>query len=225
MVNLHGAYPPDGLSRTWPNFVTQEGVLGAEYNKFGARITAGHNVTIPFTRMLLGPMDYTPGGFRALAPAEFPGRVRLKSPYVQTTRGHGLAMYVIYDNPVAMVADSPDVYVRPDGKLTPGADFLKLVPASWDETRFIGGEVGEYVVLARRKGRTWYVGAMTNEEPRKVNVPLVFLSERKGSAIVWTDGSDMNHVDRRTLAIDRTTVLTLPLAGSGGAVAVLTLDD
>ncbi len=88
MVDLHGAYPPDGLMRTYPNFVTQEGVLGAEYNKVSTRVTATHNVTLPFTRMILGPMDYTPGGFRALSSRVFAARRRYDRPFVQTSRGH-----------------------------------------------------------------------------------------------------------------------------------------
>jgi len=137
MVDLHGAYPPDGLARTWPNFVTQEGVLGVEYNKFGTRITASHTVTLPFTRGLLGPMDYTPGGFRALPPAEFATQVRSPRPYVMTTRGHGMAMYLVYDSPFVMLSDNPESYVAADGTRKEGADFLRDVPASWDETRFL----------------------------------------------------------------------------------------
>jgi alpha-glucosidase len=92
MVDLHGAYPPNGLNRTWPNYVTQEGVLGAENNKWSARITATHNVTLPFTRMILGPMDYTPGGFRSLTPTDFKTQQRYHAPFVQTTRGQAVAM-------------------------------------------------------------------------------------------------------------------------------------
>lgn len=221
MVDLHGAYPPDGLARTWPNYMTQEGVLGAEYNKFGTRITATHNVTLPFTRGLLGPMDYTPGGFHAVAPAEFAGRVRLKRPFVQTTRGQALAMYVVYDSPFVMLADSPDSYIGADGALTPGADFLKEVPASWDETRFLGGAIGEHVVIARRKGASWYIGAMTNESGRTVRVPLDALGAgKRWRARVWQDGADMNSL--RVGTVEARGSLALTLAPSGGAVAVLT---
>lgn len=221
MVDLHGAYPPDGLARTWPNYMTQEGVLGAEYNKFGTRITASHNVTLPFTRGLLGPMDYTPGGFHAVSPAEFAGKVRLTRPYVQTTRGHGLAMYVVYDSPIVMLADSPDSYISADGTLAAGADFLKEVPSSWDETRFIAGEIGEYVVMARRKGSVWYIGAMTNESGRRISVPLNALGVNgRWRARLWQDGADMNSL--RTSNMDARGALSLTLAPSGGAVVVLT---
>jgi alpha-glucosidase len=225
MVDLHGAYPPDGLTRTWPNYVTQEGVLGAEYNKFGMRITARHNVTLPFTRGLLGPMDYTPGGFHALPPAQFAKQRRSIRPFVQTTRGQGLAMYVVYDSPLVMLSDSPDSYIGADGKLTNGADFLKEVPTTWDETRFIDGEVGEFVVIARRKGARWYVGAMTNEKGRKISVPLVFLDGKAWRARVWQDGADMNSVKTSTPTVGGRSALTLTLAGSGGAVAILAKED
>jgi len=222
MVDLHGAYPPDGLLRTYPNFVTQEGVLGAEYNKFGMRITATHNVTLPFTRMLLGPMDYTPGGFHALPPAAFATQHRLIRPYVQTTRGQAIAMYVVYDSPLVMLSDSPDSYIGADGTLSDGADFLKDVPTSWDETRVLEGEIGRFIVIARRKGDRWYVGAMTNEEGRKLSVPLSFLSPgRRWQARIWQDGADMNHLRTSTAGVASGGQVELTLAPSGGATMVL----
>ena len=168
LVDLHGAYPPTGLSRTYPNLLTQEGVLGAEYNKWSARVTATHNVTLPFTRMLLGPMDYTPGGFRHVDPRDFVARNEL--PLVQTTRGHALAMYVVYDGPLVSLADTPDAY---SGQA--GTDFLRAVPTSWDETRVLAGDIGEFIVIARRSKGGWFVGAMTNEAARTVKMPLDFL--------------------------------------------------
>ena len=181
MVDLHGAYPPTGLSRTWPNLLTQEGVMGAEYNKWSARVTATHNVTLPFTRMLLGPMDYTPGGFRNVAPQDFVARHRL--PLVQTTRGQALAMYVVYESPFQAVADSPDAYLD-----QPGVAFMRAVPATWDETRCIAGEIGAFVVIARRSGAAWFVGAMTNEAGRTVTIPLTFLGGARFAATVYSDG-------------------------------------
>lgn len=222
MVDLHGAYPPDGLARTYPNFLTQEGVMGAEYNKWSARVTATHNVTLPFTRMLLGPMDYTPGGFHALSPADFAAQHRSIRPFVQTTRGQAIAMYVVYDSPLAMVADSPDSYVREDGSLTDGADVLTRIPTTWDETRVLMGDIGEYVVTARRKGSTWYIGAMTNETGRMLSVPLAFLGGHGTfAAKVYEDGADLNQLrisERKVTARDR---IPLKLAGSGGAVVEL----
>jgi alpha-glucosidase len=212
MVNFHGAYHPTGLTRTYPNFLTQEGVLGAEYNKWSRRVTARHNVTLAFTRLLAGPMDYTPGGFRNLRPNEF--AIRNAPPNVQTTRAHGLAMYVVYESPFAVVADTPDAY-----RDAPGFDFIKQVPATWDETRAIGGEIGEYVIVARRKGRDWYVGAMTNETARQVELPLDFLGSGRFELRSWTDGSTPAAVtlDRRDLGPGARTPLNLKLAATGGA--------
>lgn len=211
MVNMHGAYPPTGLNRTYPNYLTQEGVMGAEYNKWSRRVTATHNVTLPYTRMLLGPMDYTPGGFRNKTPKTF--EIVNSPPQVQTTRGQALAMYVVYESPLQMVADSPDVYENAQG-----FDFVKEVPATWDETRFIAGEIAEYVVVARREGNEWYLGAMTNEEGRSLTVPLDFLGADSYRAQIWQDGSTPTTLE--VSSRDRVSAkdsLALKLAGSGGA--------
>ncbi|MFL6215886.1 MAG: glycoside hydrolase family 97 protein [Blastocatellia bacterium] len=182
MVDLHGAYKPTGLARTYPNYITQEGVMGAEYNKWSARVTATHNLTLPFTRMLLGPMDYTPGGFRNTARQEF--KIQNTGPQVMTTRAQQLAMYVVYESPFACVSDSPDAY-----RGQAGAEFLKVVPTSWDETRVLAGEIGQYVVIARRHGREWYVGAMTNEQAREIEVPLSFLGGGNYQMTGFADGA------------------------------------
>ena len=224
MVDLHGAYPPNGLNRTWPNYITQEGVLGAENNKWSARITATHNVTLPFTRMILGPMDYTPGGFHSLTPADFKIQQRYHAPFVQTTRGQAVAMYVVYDSPFQMVSDSPDAYKNADGTWADGAEFIQTVPTSWDETRVLAGDIGQYIVTARRKGDTWYIGAMTNEEGRTIEVPLSFLGKGNFNAHIQQDGTDVNHLTTSDITTDSGKSLTLTLAPSGGAVAMLTPD-
>lgn len=215
MVDLHGAFAPRGLTRTWPNFVTQEGVMGAEYNKWSTRATAGNDVMLAYTRGLLGPMDYTPGGFRNVAPGDF--RMRGDLPMVQSTRAHGLAMYVVYLSPLQAVADSPDSYAASPA----GFDFIRQVPTSWDETRFLAGETGAYIVLARRKGKTWYLGAMNDEKARTVSVPLDFLGGHGAEARIWSDGAAPDAVQVETKRVSRDTPLTLNLAATGGAVAVL----
>lgn len=216
MVNLHGAEHPTGLFRTYPHYLTQEGVLGAEYNKWSRRITATHNVTLPYTRMLLGPMDYTPGGFRNMAPATFNPRNEL--PFVQTTRGQALALYVVYDSPLGLVSDSPDTY-----RDSPtGLDFVSATPTSWDETRFIAGEVGQSIVLARRKGKDWWIGAMTNEAGRTVTVPLGFLGAGAFTADIRQDGATPTDLAATTRMVKAGDVLTLKLAPSGGAAVRLT---
>jgi len=220
MVDLHGAYRPTGLNRTWPNFLTQEGVLGAEYNKWSRRITPTHNVTLPFTRMLLGPMDYTPGGFRNVMPEQF--EPSYTGPHVMGTRTHQLAMFVVYESALQMVADSPDAYLDKDGAAAPGVDFISAVPASWDETRVLAGEIGQYIVVARRSGRDWYLGAMTSEQPRTLQLPLDFLPAADYQATLWLDGAAPNDVRREERRIDaQHRTLTLELAGSGGAAVRL----
>lgn len=181
LVDLHGAYKPTGLARTYPNYITQEGVMGAEYNKWSVRVTATHNLTLPFTRMLLGPMDYTPGGFRNVARRDF--KIRNTGPEVMTTRAQQLAMYVVYESPFACVSDAPQAYRK-----QPGAEFIKTVPSSWDETRVIAGDIGQYVVVARRHGQDWYIGAMTNEQGREIRVPLDFLSRNDYRMTLYADG-------------------------------------
>lgn len=228
MVNLHGAFPPNGLVRTYPHFLTQEGVMGAEYNKWSARVTATHNVTLPFTRMILGPIDYTPGGFRHATPKEFPQLRRNTLPYVQTTRGHGLAMFVVYDSPLQMLADSPITYSKTDGKWpkpqsdwADGLEFIKDVPVSWDETRIIQGDIGQYIVSARRKGSDWYIGAMSNEQARNLKIPLNFLGDGSYTATIWEDGKEPSSVTKQQITLTSKNKLKLSLAASGGAVVQL----
>lgn len=210
LVNLHGAFPPRGLARTYPNFLSQEGVLGAEYNKWSRRITSRHNVTLAFTRMLIGPMDYTPGAMRNTTPEAF--EARFINPEVMTTRAHGLAMYVVYESPFVTIADSPQSY---EGQA--GLDFLRAVPASWDETRFLQGEVGDYVVVARRRGRDWFIGAMNNETARDIAVPLDFVGTRRVRAQVWADGAAPTAIEQFDQTLDAGEPLRLRLAANGGA--------
>lgn len=210
LVDMHGAYPPAGLNRTYPNYLTQEGIMGAEYNKWSRRVTARHNVSLAFTRMLLGPLDYTPGGFRNKTPATF--EVVNSPPQVPTTRGHGLGMFVVYESPFQMVADSPDVYEN-----AAGFDFIRVVPTVWDETRFVGGEIDQYVVVARRKGADWYVGVMNTEEARSVKIPLAFLGQGKFKAKVWTDGAAPTEVKLSEQVVGAGDSIKMALAASGGA--------
>lgn len=214
LLDLHGAYVPAGLQRTYPNYITQEGVLGAEWNKMDRRITPQHNLTLPYTRMLTGPMDYTPGGFRNATPQGF--EVREVMSQTQTTRGQALAMYVVYDSPLQMVSDDPANY-----RGEPGFDFIKRVPTAWDETRFIAGEPGRDIVLARRQGKTWYVGAMTGDEARTLTVSLGFLPAGNWRATIWQDGEVVREVRRTERKLTRKDVLSLSLAAAGGAAVVL----
>lgn len=220
MVDLHGAFTPRGLDRTYPNFITQEGVQGAEYNKWSARETASHNVRLAYTRGLLGPMDYTPGGFRNVRPADF--QIRNAGPEVMTTRAQQIAMYVVYTSPFACLSDTPTAYQAADGSLLPGVDFLEHVPTTWDETRAVAGDFGKYIAVARRKGRDWYVGVLNDETARTISLPMEFLTE-PGTWRVdrWEDGSSPTEL--KTLsgeARGRPAPIKLNLASGGGAVLV-----
>jgi alpha-glucosidase len=214
MIDFHGAYKPDGIRRTYPNLLTREGVMGLEYVKWSARTNPDHDVMLAFTRMLAGPMDYTPGGFRNVTRAEFEPRRR--QPLVMGTRAHQLALYVVFESPLMMVSDDPEAY-----RGEKDFDFIRAAPTSWDETRVLGGEVGEYVILARRRGGDWYVGAITGWTPRTVRVPLVFLGSGRFVAEIYADAADAATEPRHT-TIERKTVtaateLTLSLAPGGGA--------
>ncbi len=167
-VDFHGAYKGTGLRRTYPNLLTREGVMGMEYNKWSERVTPEHDVTIPFTRMLAGPMDFTPGAMRNAARGKF--KALDVAPMSQGTRAHQLAMYVVYESPLVMVSDYPEAY---EGQA--GLEFIEKVPTVWDETRVVGGVPAEFVAMARRSGDSWYVGAMTNWDARDIEVPLGFL--------------------------------------------------
>ena len=215
MLNLHGAFAPRGLIRTYPHYLTQEGVFGAEYNKWTRRVTARHNVNLALTRNLVGPMDYTPGGFRNATPQTFSPEPN--TPMVQTTRGQALAMYVVFESPFQGVSDSPDNY-----RGQSGFDFVQSVPATWDETRAISGALGEHVALARRKGKDWYVGAMTNEAGRTVAVPLNFLGAGRWTATTWQDGASPMEVARSSSTVRTGDTVELKLAPSGGAVMRIT---
>ena len=218
-MDFHGAYKPTGLRRTYPNLLTREGVMGMEYNKWSDRVTPEHNVTIPFTRMLAGPMDFTPGGFRNTARGKF--QIRDREPMTQGTRAHQLAMYVVYESPLVMVSDFPGAY---DGQ--PGVAFIEQVPVVWDDTKVLGGAPGQFVSIARRKGDSWYIGAMTNWDARDLTYALSFLSAGEYDVQLFsdgpnaeTDGTDLRISTTRLTSHDR---LVLHLASGGGAAVVLT---
>ena len=218
LLDMHGAYVPAGLQRSYPNYITQEGVLGAEWNKMDKRVTPRHNLMLPYTRMLAGPMDYTPGGFRNTTPAAF--EVRAEMPLTQTTRGQALAMYVVYDSPLQMVSDAPEAY-----RSAEGFEFVLRVPTTWDETRFLAGEPGRDIVLARRSGTAWYVGAMTAGEARTQRVPLTFLPAGRYRASVWEDGDAPDQVQRSERIVTARDALTLRLSAAGGAAVMLEPSD
>jgi alpha-glucosidase len=213
MVDYHGAFKPDGLRRTYPNLMTREGVMGKEYLKGTARVTPAHNATLPFTRMLAGPMDYTPGAFGNVTLEDFVPRDVM--PMGLNTRAHELALYVVFESELEMVSDYPERYAGQKD-----FDFIKRVPCTWDEVHAIGGMPMQWIVLARRSGRDWYVGSLTNWDARDVKIPLDFLGEGKYVAEMYADapdaGSEPTHTALTRQPVDRATVLDVHMVPGGG---------
>lgn len=217
LIDYHGAYKPAGLRRAYPNVITREGVRGLEYNKWSADITPGHDVTLPFTRMLAGPMDYTPGAMINAARGNH--RDVFSRPMSQGTRAHQMALYVVFESPLQMLADNPTHYRR-EPEVT---RFIADVPTTWDETRALSGESGEYVAIARRKGNRWWVGALTSWQPRSLDLELSFLGDGAYHMVAYRDGINADryaedHV-RETAVVRSTDRLDLALAPGGGWVA------
>ncbi len=215
-IQFHGAYKPTGLSRTYPNEFTREGTLNYEANKWDDKgISPDHDINIPFTRMLAGSTDYHLGGFRAVPKEQF--KAQFAKPLVLGTRCHMLAMYVVLENELPLVCDYPAAY---EGE--PGFEFIVDVPATWDETRVLSAKVGEYVIIARRRNEDWYVGAITNHDPRELSVPLTFLRDGKYRLDLYTDGPDVtenpNHLTKQTKEVTHGELISLQVAGGGGAV-------
>jgi len=213
-VNFHGMWPPTGLERTYPNLFNSEGALNEEYLKWTNRCTPEHDVTMAFTRMLAGSMDYHLGGFRGAYREQF--QHRMVKPMVYGTRCFQLAMYVVYENPLPMVCDTPDSYLG-----QPGFDFIQKVPTTWDETRVLSGEVGKYIVVARRKGSDWYVGAMTDWTPRALEIHLNFLPRGEYEVQTWADvkgDTNPNHLSFQEQRMEANSTLNLDLNGGGGGV-------
>jgi len=213
MIDFHGAFKPDGLRRTYPNLITREGVMGKEYLKWSARTSPIHNTTLPFTRMLAGPLDYTPGAFGNATRETFISRN--SQPMGLGTRAHELALYVVLESPLQMVSDYPEHYAGQHD-----FEFIKQVPATWDAVRVISGRPMENITVARRSGNDWYVGSITNWEARTVHVPLDFLSEGKYTAEIYADapdaGTKATHTTFTTQTVDKSTVLEVKMASGGG---------
>ncbi len=221
LIDFHGAYKPDGLSRTYPNLITREGVLGNEWNKWSARVTPDHCLTLPFTRMLAGPMDFTPGGFLNVRKDDFKfGKmgVDVGPVYVMGTRCFQLAMMVVYDSPLQVLCDSPYNYRQSPA----GLGFLKIVPTAWDETKVLNAQVGDFITIARCKGDEWFVGSMTDWTPRSLEIPLDFLGEGKYEAAIWADANDANtnpqHLAKQNRPVTAKDKITAKLAPAGGQV-------
>jgi alpha-glucosidase len=182
MIMFHGAFAPKGFNRTWPNAITREGVLGSEYNIWSNKPTPEHDVTLPFTRMLAGAMDYEPGILDNATKEQF--RPLEKKVMSQGTRCHQLAMFVVYDSPLQIFSGNPS-----QGLLEP--EFMKLlgsIPTTWDETKILEAKVSDYIITARKKDNAWYIAGMTDWTAREFVLPLDFLDEGKYDAELCADG-------------------------------------
>jgi alpha-glucosidase len=221
LVDFHGGQRPALMTRTWPNIISTEGVKGLEHLKWSNVSDPEHNVTLPFTRMLLGPMDYTPGAMLNANRAQF--KVVFKQPMSLGTRCHQLAMYVVYESPLQMLADSPTNYLREPETM----EFLRTIPTVWDETRVLDARIGDYVVVARRRGHDWFIGAMTDWTARELDVDLSFLPSQSShggwSMVAFADAADADRVASRYVRSSREVTskprLKIKLAPGGGWAA------
>lgn len=190
VIDMHGCAKPVGQFRTWPNLINFEGVLGGEVNKWSKAITPSHNIDLVFTRMLMGPMDYTPGGLRNTAKGDFSPCYNF--PEVQGTRAHQAAMYVVYFAPLQMLCDSASEYLKSPEILK----FMAETPTTWDETKVLEGKIGKYVVIARRSGEDWYIGGMCDWDGKEVDIDLskILLPDTEYKAEIISDGANAGRV-------------------------------
>ena len=217
MVDFHGAYKPTGLQRTYPNVVNVEGVHGMEQLKWSNPDMPKFDVTIPFVRMIAGPMDYTPGAMRNATKQSF--RPIYSQPMSQGTRCHQLAMYIMYEAPFEMLSDNPTVYMREQESV----NFIASIPTTFDETVALDGKVGEYALMARRKARDWYVGGMSNWNARDVTIDLSFLKDGNYEAEIFKDGinadRDATDYKKEVIKVSSKEKLNVHLSNGGGWAA------
>jgi alpha-glucosidase len=217
LVDFHGGQSQITMTRTWPNMISGEGVRGMEWSKWSAESEPQHNVTLPFTRMFLGPMDYTPGAMlnatkKTFAPIH-------ERPMAMGTRCHQLGMYVVFESPLQMLADSPSNYLREPEAM----EFLAPVPTVWDETKVLDAKLGEYVLVARRNGRDWYIGALTNWTGRDLEVDLSFLPSGSFTMEAYQDGVNADRLAsdyaKTKTQVTSSKKLKITLAPGGGWAA------
>ena len=221
LVDFHGAFKPSGLRRAYPNVISYEGLKGLENSKWSDAITPEHDVTIPFIRMVAGPMDFTPGAMKNAQPDNF--FPRFERPMSQGTRCHQIAMYVIYESPLQMLSDSPSNYYK-ESECT---EYIVRIPTIWDDTEVLAAKVGEFIALARRNGDNWYIGAMNNGEQRELELDLSFLPEGRYTAEIMQDGinADRYAEDYKKVvtSFDNNTKLNINLFPGGGWAAIIKL--
>ena len=217
MVDFHGAYKPTGLQRTYPNVVNVEGVHGMEQLKWSNPDMPKFDVSIPFIRMIAGPMDYTPGAMRNATRQSF--RPVNAMPMSQGTRCHQLAMYIMYEAPFEMLSDNPTAYMRESESV----NFISAIPTTFDETVAIDGKVSEYAAIARRRNDTWYLAAMSNWDSRDIVVDLSFLRPGNYEGEIFKDGinadRDATDYKREIIKLSSNQKLNIHLSNGGGWAA------
>ena len=224
ILDLHGIYKPTGQNRTFPNILNYESVFGMEELKWSDPDMPEYDVTFPFIRQVQGPVDYTQGAYRNSTDESF--AIDYYRPMSQGTRAHQVACYVVFDSPVAMLCDSPDRYLA-DRQCT---EFITDIPTVFDSTTVVSGKIGEYIVTARRKGDTWYVGALTDWNSREVTVPLDFLDEGYSYGLLMLSDSGKSAEEPQEYAVSRCEVtqdseIALDLAPGGGAAMIITRNN
>ena len=226
LLDYHGTYKPTGLQRTYPNVINFEGVHGLETMKWSENTVdqVTYDVTIPFIRMLAGPMDYTQGAMKNATKKNY--HPVFSEAMSQGTRCRQLAQYIIFEAPLTMLCDSPSNYEREEES----TEFIASVPTVWDETIALGGKVSEYVTIARRKDDVWYVGSMTNWDKRPVELDLSFLGAGKYQAEIFKDGINAGKVakdyKKEVIDIPADRKLEISLAAGGGcAIKIYKLND
>ncbi|MCX6330404.1 MAG: glycoside hydrolase family 97 protein [Bacteroidia bacterium] len=217
IIDFHGAYKPDGIGRTYPNALTREGVKGMENSKWSKDITPDHDITLAFTRMVAGPMDYTPGAMINMDRSNF--NPQFTRPASQGTRVHQMALYVIYESPLQMLSDSPTNYMR-EQECT---DFLVKIPVVWDELKVLDAKIGDYLLLARQSGKDWFIGALTDWSKREMEINMSFLPAGDYEMEIFQDGinadrhaQDYKHMKTSVKSGDK---MKINLAPGGGWIA------
>jgi hypothetical protein len=218
MINSHESSRPTGYSRTYPNYIAAEAARGNEFNAWSIGNPPAHETILPFTRLLGGPMDYTPGIFEI----KMSYYDKAKTEQVHTTLAKQLALYVTLYSPLQMAADLPENYER----YSDAFQFIKDVAVDWQDSRYLEAEPGDYLTVARKekKGERWFLGAITDENARKCEISLDFLTPgKKYKAILYQDAKDADWKDNpkayeiKTITVSAKSKLKLNLARGGGA--------
>ena len=216
IIDWHGAFTPAGLEQEYPNLVSYEGVRGLE-QMGGCR--PENTIWLPFIRNAVGAADFTPGGMNNMQPDLY--RATRPNSGAMGTRAFQMALYVVLESGVQMLADNPTRYYQAEDCTR----YIAGVPTTWDETRCLEARVGEYVVVAKRKGTRWFIGAITNGTPRDLTLSLNFLGARQHRCTAFRDGKNADyqamHYNKEELTVDATTTFNIHLARNGGWAAVI----